>query len=251
MSAANESTGGSVAGGNVSRARAFLFLIQFLVTTSALLIAHQYAMNSKANIAYLYVLSQSTSKALGEIGDSSTVEPYREQYPAASIRADLAEWGIIKPTEDTSPLTAWEFWRHSAARAMRQDVGLADHGPTVKFVAKKATESTPETAFNFRIIPDCGAIPSMAIFVSAVFAFPATWRKRFMGAALGLMALYTVNVGRLAMLAYIGAYDDTENDRIFTFVHEYVWQSVFLVFVVAVWLLWIEWLKRGGSEKPV
>ena len=94
--------------------------------------------------------------------------------------------------------------------------------------------------FSFRVVPDCGAIPSMSIFVAAVLAFPSLLWKKGVGIFGGLTALYCINVGRLSTLAFIGAIDPTADKKWFNFIHEYVWQGIFLVFVVAIWMIWIE-----------
>lgn len=98
--------------------------------------------------------------------------------------------------------------------------------------------------FRFVVVPDCGAIPSFSIFASAVLAFPVAFRKRLLGLGLGIPLLYAINLCRLATLALIGAIDDSPSDKWFTFVHEYLWQGIFVVFVVAVWMLWIEFIVR-------
>ena len=97
-------------------------------------------------------------------------------------------------------------------------------------------------SFNFVVIPDCGAIPSMSIFVSAVLAFPALWRKRLAGILIGLPILYTVNAFRLAFLAVVGAWDNA--GTVFQFSHHYLWQGIYIVFVVAVWMSWVEFLVK-------
>ena len=94
--------------------------------------------------------------------------------------------------------------------------------------------------FTFTVVPDCGAIPSMAIFAAAVLAFPCPWGRRLLGLLIGVPVLYAVNVGRLACLGYIGAVD--AGGEVFTFVHEYVWQGVYIIFVVVVWLVWVKLL---------
>jgi len=94
--------------------------------------------------------------------------------------------------------------------------------------------------FPFILIPECGAIEIMAIFLAAVLAFPTIWRKRCIGLAAGLPIMYGVNVFRLTVLALIGALDKS---RVwFNFAHEYVWQAIYIIFVVAVWLLWVEYI---------
>lgn len=110
-------------------------------------------------------------------------------------------------------------------------------------------KETPRSAelgryFVFIVVPECGAIEVMAIFLAAVIAFPTRWWKRLLGLIVGLPIMYLVNVLRLSCLAVVGALDATPDRWIFSFAHEYVWQTVYIVFVVAVWLVWIEYVVR-------
>lgn len=98
------------------------------------------------------------------------------------------------------------------------------------------------TAFTFYVVPSCGAIEIMIIFLAAVVAFPATWRHRTWGLALGLPLMHLTNIFRLACLACLGALD--QGGAWFTFVHEYVWQAVYVIFVVLVWMAWVELGRR-------
>ncbi len=100
-------------------------------------------------------------------------------------------------------------------------------------------------AFSFILVPECGAIEIMAIFLAAVIAFPTTWRKRMVGIVAGAPIMYGVNIFRLTVLAIVGALDQSKGRIWFSFAHEYVWQAVYIVFVVAVWLLWVEYVVKG------
>jgi len=103
-------------------------------------------------------------------------------------------------------------------------------------------EKDTSLTFPFILIPECGAIEIMAIFLAAVLAFPTVWWKRILGLVAGLPIMYAVNVLRLTVLAIIGAMDES---RVwFNFAHEYVWQAVYIIFVVAVWLLWVEYVVK-------
>jgi len=96
--------------------------------------------------------------------------------------------------------------------------------------------------FTFIVVPECGAIEIMAIFFAAVIAFPALWWKRLLGILVGLPIMYGVNIFRLSCLAVIGA---VNNGGVwFDFSHLYVWQAIYIVFVVAVWLAWVEYVVR-------
>ncbi|MEK7794401.1 MAG: hypothetical protein AAB353_07720, partial [Candidatus Hydrogenedentota bacterium] len=101
-----------------------------------------------------------------------------------------------------------------------------------------------DRAFTFIVVPSCGAIELFSIFIAAVLAFPTTWAHRIVGLSLGVPVMYALNLLRLSTLAYIGAYDPTPGKKWFHFFHEYVWQGVFIVFVVVVWLCWIEFLVQ-------
>jgi len=127
--------------------------------------------------------------------------------------------------------------------------------------ARDAARNSPDeakafrgAAFPFTLVPDCGAIPSMSIFCAAVLAFPTRRRKRLVGIVAGLPVLYGVNCARLACLAVIGAWDRGagHGGKYFTFAHEYVWQGIYIVFVVAIWMIWLEFVvkARGNGRSP-
>ncbi len=120
-------------------------------------------------------------------------------------------------------------------------------------IADEKAESTPNRdklgrSFVFIIVPECGAIEVMAIFLAAVIAFPTRWWKRLLGLLVGLPVMYFVNVFRLSCLAVVGALDTTKDRWVFDFAHHYVWQTIYIVFVVAVWLLWIEYVVKGRKR---
>ncbi|MCC6796613.1 MAG: archaeosortase/exosortase family protein [Candidatus Hydrogenedentes bacterium] len=117
-------------------------------------------------------------------------------------------------------------------------------GPQVTFVARK-TENPP-LQFTFSLVPDCGALPSMSIFIAALIAFPAPMRKRALGLLIGLPILYIINLARLTCLAAIGAYWK-QNPEVFEFAHQYVWQAIYVLIVVGVWLLWVELIVKPGK----
>ncbi len=284
------------------RAAVVRFVAAFVVLVMVFLVGYRYAMDTRANIWYLFQVARHTAAALTLAGDGADVEPLHEGSPI-SRRADLIQWQAErdkKPAPATvpeGPITAWESWQWKAYSAIREGSSIAEDGPVVRFVlAKGATARTEDvraelervraeartsgadrtkeiaalnaqlqgiaaeqnaiadtaarnraargTQFAFHVVPDCGAIPSMSIFLAAVLAFPAAWWKRGVGAFGGLIILYGINILRLGTLGYIGAIDNSPGRKWFTFTHEYVWQGIFIVFVVAVWMLWVEWLVR-------
>lgn len=97
-----------------------------------------------------------------------------------------------------------------------------------------------------QIVSECGAIEIFVIFFASVIAFPTRWWKRAFGILVGLPILYCVNIFRLFCLFVIRALDD--EGTVFRFVHEYVWQTVYIVFVVALWLAWMEYVVRRKTS---
>ncbi len=288
------------------RYRMVRFVVFFAVLVLAMLTGYRYAINTEANMWYLFQVGRSTAWVLGVAFERGEVEPIRARSTAERQRAELARWRGDAPAggepvadgESTEPLTAWESWLHKAYSHIREGGSLENRGLTIHFLAKQGLVSRrrelrkeltsardneelerearerkvagleaalealaaeeaalPEgeagdkarrdVQYTIEIIPDCGAIPSISIFLAAVIAFPTLIRHRVVGVVVGTVVLYAINVGRLATLMYIGAIDTKSGGKWFAFVHEYVWQGIFLVFVVAVWMAWIEFIVRS------
>lgn len=139
--------------------------------------------------------------------------------------------GPAKKKEQLAPLQEELRTLREKQRAMRAE--------------EEGAEKDKTLSFSFILVPECGAIEIMAIFLAAVIAFPTIWRKRLIGIIVGTPIMYGVNIFRLTVLAVIGALDSSQGRIWFKFAHEYVWQAVYIVFVVAVWLLWVEYVVKG------
>jgi exosortase H (IPTLxxWG-CTERM-specific) len=90
--------------------------------------------------------------------------------------------------------------------------------------------------FNIEIITTCTGIFTAAIFLSAVLAYPARWKARLIGAAIGLGGIFSLNIVRLVSLFYIGVYLPDFLER----AHLLVWQPLTIFFALCLWLLWVE-----------
>jgi len=61
-------------------------------------------------------------------------------------------------------------------------------------------------SFEVDVSPACsGAVPT-TIYLSAVFAYPAGWRAKLIGAGLGIVTIHLVNLLRVSALFLIGLY---------------------------------------------
>lgn len=129
--------------------------------------------------------------------------------------------------------------------ALRADIEMLEARLDAAKDPEERAELNRAESFMFTVVSECGAIEVMAIFVAALLAFPCPWWKRIVGIIVGLPLLYAVNIGRLACLGYIGAY----NREWFDFAHHYLWQAIYIIFVVVIWMLWVELLVKQ-RKKP-
>lgn len=88
--------------------------------------------------------------------------------------------------------------------------------------------------FGISVVTACTGLFVTGLFLAAVAAFPTSWRARLVGAGVGLVGLFVVNVVRLASLYYIGRYWPNVLEP----AHQLVWQSLVIAIAVALWLLW-------------
>jgi exosortase H (IPTLxxWG-CTERM-specific) len=97
---------------------------------------------------------------------------------------------------------------------------------------------SPKFAVNIR--NGCNGVEAMLIFLAAVLAFPASWKARISGLALGILAIQVVNLIRVVALFLTGVYFP----RIFDTSHTVIWQTIVILFGV---LLWIFWANRFAA----
>lgn len=101
------------------------------------------------------------------------------------------------------------------------------------------------TNFRFTIIYHCAGIFGMMIYAAAVLAYTARWWEKIYGLIMGFFGLYAINTIRMAALGVIGM----KWRKHFDFYHEFLWQGIFIIFVIAFWVFWKEKLiKNPVSE---
>jgi len=95
----------------------------------------------------------------------------------------------------------------------------------------------------------CSASDVIALCLGFVLAFPVAWRKRLLGAALGLVMIAGVNTVRIATLSHA-----VVNRKWFNLLHVYIWPAVLLVVVSLFVFLWMSFSLRdpssSGQVKP-
>ena len=83
---------------------------------------------------------------------------------------------------------------------------------------------------------ECTAIYLMIIFAAFVLAFPSDYKNKLIGLAAGIPLIFVANILRLFAIAIVATY----SPNLFTSFHDYVWQTLFVVFIIVLWLIWID-----------
>jgi len=90
--------------------------------------------------------------------------------------------------------------------------------------------------FSIEVVGECTGLYEMLIFLAAMIAYPAGWKKKLIGAGLGIPSLYVINVIRMIFITMMGNW----SPQTFDFLHMYFWQVAMILIIVTVWVLWIE-----------
>ena len=122
-------------------------------------------------------------------------------------------------------------WTAALARLSVLPVNLFD--PNVIAYGKVIQSRT--TGFGITIEAGCNAVEACIVLIAAILAFPAPWRYKVLGVAIGILAVQGVNILRIISLFYLGQW----RMDAFEFAHLYLWQALIMLDVLVVWLIWI------------
>ncbi|MBL8746809.1 MAG: archaeosortase/exosortase family protein [Phycisphaerae bacterium] len=92
----------------------------------------------------------------------------------------------------------------------------------------------------------CDALEPIVYFIAAVLAFPATWRGRLFGIAVGVPALFALNIVRIASLYFIA----TRRADWFDVAHRDLWQPIFIAATLALWMAWAMLHSGARAARP-
>jgi exosortase H (IPTLxxWG-CTERM-specific) len=137
---------------------------------------------------------------------------------------------------------AWfvEPWTGALAQVSAWLVTLFDSSVVA---AGKVLRST-ENGFAVSIEAGCNGVEATIVLIAAMLAFPAPWKHRLFGLAVGILAVQGLNVVRVISLFYLGQWDRD----VFEWAHLYVWQALIMLDVLIVWLVWVRTLPGVHDE---
>lgn len=100
--------------------------------------------------------------------------------------------------------------------------------------------SLPALSLDVRF--GCNGLEAVMIYAIAVAAYPAGWKKKFMGIAVGFFVLQAANILRIILLVYSGIY----LKGLFEFIHVYIAQGIMIALALGIFFVY---LNRLNHEK--
>jgi exosortase H (IPTLxxWG-CTERM-specific) len=144
--------------------------------------------------------------------------------------------------ELTPPVQAYFVmpWTNMLASISTFIVTLFDPG----VVASGNVMRNTANGFAVAIEAGCNGVEAAIVLVAAMLAFPAPWRYRVLGIAIGIAAVQLLNIVRVISLFYIGQWDFS----VFEWAHQYVWQALIMLDVLVVWLIWVRRVPASADD---
>jgi exosortase H (IPTLxxWG-CTERM-specific) len=133
-------------------------------------------------------------------------------------------------------------WTNTLAAISAGIVKLFD--PQV--VSQGKVLQSASNGFAVSIEAGCNGVEATIVLVAAILAFPAPWKRKLVGLAIGVVAVQGLNIVRVISLFYLGQW----NFNVFEWAHLYVWQALIMLDVLIVWLLWVRTLPRDLPTAP-
>ncbi len=104
-----------------------------------------------------------------------------------------------------------------------------------------------DSGFAVSIQAGCNGVEAIIVLIAAILAFPAPWRHRMAGIAVGFVAVQAMNLLRIITLFYLGQWNRTA----FEWGHLYIWQALIMLDVLIVFLIWLRFLPpTNAPEAP-
>lgn len=92
-----------------------------------------------------------------------------------------------------------------------------------------------------RIDVDCTGISLLMLYSALVLAYPLRAKWKFMGLAMGIPVLFLANLTRLIAVAM---FSNMLSDKVFLFVHDYLFKIVMMGVVIGLWALFLQEVRR-------
>lgn len=105
--------------------------------------------------------------------------------------------------------------------------------------------TNPKNGFSVSVENDCNGIEAVLILVSAILAYPASFKRKALGLLLGFSLIQLSNVLRIVALFYVGQWSTS----VFDLTHKYIWPAVIIMAALIFFALWTR--KTVGAREEM
>ncbi len=98
--------------------------------------------------------------------------------------------------------------------------------------------------YAITVLPACTAIEFSCIYCAAVLAFPASWSRKLIGIAVGIVAMTALNLVRIMSLYFTGIHFTSY----FTVMHEQIWGIIQIPAIVGFCIVWVKWATHESLD---
>lgn len=88
---------------------------------------------------------------------------------------------------------------------------------------------------TWNVTSECTAVNAVFLFIAFILAYSSSMRSKALGLVSGIPLIVAANIIRLVVLGWVTEYWP-QQAHLF---HDYVWETIFLFFIVALWFTWI------------
>jgi archaeosortase B (VPXXXP-CTERM-specific) len=100
---------------------------------------------------------------------------------------------------------------------------------------------------TWNVTSECTAVNAVFLFISFILAYSSSFKSKALGLITGIPLILATNIVRLVVLGWV-----TENwPRHAHLFHDYVWETIFLFFIIALWFLWINLVVSREKNSAV
>lgn len=94
--------------------------------------------------------------------------------------------------------------------------------------------------FSVQISFGCEGTEPIILFLAGVLAFETTYKKKLVGAVIGVVTLYSLNIIRIVILFFVGGNDI----ELFNALHDIYLQLILILISISMLILWINYAKK-------
>ena len=142
-------------------------------------------------------------------------------------------------------------WRYSLEGVIpwgRSTVKVVSYLLNIVGVENATTNNTITMRFDkWLVLPECTGLNAVILFGSFVLAYTSTLKDKLVAIVAGIPLILVANITRLVALGLV-----TEHYPPYAHVfHDYVWETIFLFYIIALWGFWIKKVVNNEKELAI